>query len=262
MNTQVDFAFLEQKYSLLTADHPSAVLSVSLSDLLERDTADRLIASVMQIIRAAAPDIAAYHLSSWLAMVCSAVQASLSLYDTVLLVSPERLRLHILMVKGRRKVTFLLREKEACCVSIEQAGVTRAEALNRFYELTMLPVFRGIAQATGTKEPQLWAQFVTRLYNERDFCLNSEQDPGRKRRIEEDFHILLEELEPDRLGLRRNPFRVQFDWIEHMQHPDERIRRKVACCLAYKTDTPHGYCYTCPRLDDEGRQAKRALHAR
>ncbi|CAG7636990.1 hypothetical protein PAESOLCIP111_03804 [Paenibacillus solanacearum] len=260
MSAQVDFNFLMNQYNLLTDEHPSAVLSAPLSDVLDEAKAEALIRSVMHIIRAGKPDIAAYHLSSWLGMVCSAVQASLSLYDTVLRLTPERTFLHIAMIEGRRKVMFLLREKEQACLNLGQEEMSRAAALNDFYTKTISPILRGIAQATGVKEPQLWAQFVTRLYNERDYCLNTVQSEERQRIILEDFAIVTDRLKLDQLGLTRNPFQVEFRWIEHLQHPNELTRQKIACCLAYQTDTSHGYCYTCPRLNEEGRKQKRELY--
>ncbi|NOU95895.1 hypothetical protein GC093_22100 [Paenibacillus sp. LMG 31456] len=258
MNNRMDYAFLDKQYNFMTKEHPQSVLLASLADLLDEEKAKRLIQAVMLIIRADKPDIAAYHMSSWFGMVCSAVQASLSLYDTVLLLSPDRLKLQIIMVEGRRKVSFVLRDAVSADMSIETSGASRSEVLNSFYEQTVRPIMGGLALASLTKENQLWAQFATRLYNEKDILLQKASLlPERRPVIEQDFAILLNELNVEKLGLKRNPFDLEFHWIEHMQHPDELIRQKVACCLAYKTDTSHGYCYTCPRLSVEGRQAKR-----
>ncbi|TDF95150.1 hypothetical protein [Paenibacillus piri] len=257
MHTKVDFNFLESKYHILTKDLPGSVLSASLSDLQDKEKAMQLIRSVMRIIRAGQPDIAAFHLSSWLGMVCSAVQASLSLYDTVLLLSPERIRLHIMMVDGRRNVSFLVEDIEHICISIERARVSRAEALNRFYERTVFPILRGMALAAGTRESQLWAQFVTRMYNESDYMSNHASFKDREHWIKWDFALLLNELRLEKLELRRNPFDVKFNWIGQLHNPDELTRKKTACCLAYMTGTAHGYCYTCPRLDEAGRRERR-----
>jgi hypothetical protein len=256
-SSPIDFSFLEQKYNFVTSPHPTPVCSTSLSDLLDEEKAKKLLQTVMQIIRAGQPDIAAYHMSSWFGMICSAVQASLSLYDSALQISPEQVSIQITIVDGRRKVGFLLHDAHKNCIPIKEAGITRAEALHAFYEQTMQPILRGLAHASATRENQLWAQFVTRLHNEKDYCLTLASSPDRKLIIEQDFAILLKELNWVKLELPKNPFDQKFRWIEHMHNPDEQIRQKAACCLAYKTDTNHGYCYTCPRLDEEGRSAKR-----
>ncbi|MFD0679645.1 MULTISPECIES: hypothetical protein [unclassified Paenibacillus] len=258
MGTGVDYAFLEKQYNFITQEHPQPVLLASLSDLLDKEKAENLIVAVMQIIRAGKPDIAAFHMSSWFGMVCSAMQASLSFYDTDLKLSPDRLKLQIVMVEGRRKVSFVLQDADIASIPLETSGASRSAVLKVFYEQTVRPIIGGLAQASHTKEYQLWAQFVTRLYNEKDFLLQKASLLSeRKSLIEQDFVILLQELNVEKLGLLRNPFEQEFRWIQHMQEPDELIRQKVACCLAYQTDTSHGYCYTCPRLNDEGRRMKR-----
>lgn len=35
------------------------------------------------------------------------------------------------------------------------------------------------------------------------------------------------------------------------------MRIKASCCLAYLTDTGHGYCYSCPRMGEEERMEQR-----
>ncbi|TBL69687.1 (2Fe-2S)-binding protein [Paenibacillus thalictri] len=257
MSTKIDYPFLEHKYNFITEAHPSPALTAPLSDFLDDKKGEALIQAIMQIIRAGKPDIAAFHLSSWLAMVCSSAQTCLSLYDMALQVSPERLHLHIVVTEGRRKVSFLFREKEQAFVSVAETGGSRAEALRAFYEGTMFPIFRGIARASATRELQLWPQMAMRLHNEKDYILSQAYSEDRISLIEQDFAVLLNGLNVEELGLRKNPFNAEFRWIPDMHQPEKMARQKIACCLAYQTDTQHGYCYTCPRLDEEGRKAKR-----
>ncbi|WP_134703122.1 (2Fe-2S)-binding protein [Ammoniphilus sp. YIM 78166] len=261
MDKNINWKFLETEYGLIDQIRRDAVKRCSLSDLVERETAYSFTQELMPLIGTKYPEVVATHFTSWFGAVCAGLQAMVSLFDVVSEVRLEHLTFQLHMDENQRKISFA-HKRTKVTKAPEEEGLRnewRSQIYDHFYANEVKPIIKSLSAVAEISENHLWAQFATRLHNEKDKWLAHDLFLARRQTINNDFYALLKDLDLTRLELKSNPFDVSFKWIEDATVPDKQIRQRSTCCLAYKRSNHPGHCYSCPRMSAEEREIKKQL---
>ncbi|GLI04122.1 hypothetical protein YDYSG_01520 [Paenibacillus tyrfis] len=248
---------LEAQFFFIRELPDEGELSVKLSQLLERRHADMLLVKYGKHIRALDEQAPATYFSGWLGMLCAAQQYMISRYDAAFDFSPGNLTVNLYLKEGRPMFGFRLHDAKTLSVPAGDRAGWRRQALSALYGETLRPLLASLAQAAGLDAGQLWGQIATRMYYVHDMALAKADSEELRAKLTEDFQALMSDLPLDVFGRPRHPLDVKFRYIDDPRNPGERLRMKVSCCLAYKTDTDHGYCYTCPRMSSAEREERK-----
>ncbi|MCD1257684.1 (2Fe-2S)-binding protein [Paenibacillus athensensis] len=258
MNQEGISSQILKHYHLVDKGREDASLSIQLSRLKSKTTLQDFLHKLMPFIHTNNPVVAATHFMSWFGSVCAAFQAGISLTDAALDVRLANLSFQLYFEGNQRKTSFVLHVQDpfSTLKSDENRSAWRTSILNEFYSQEVKPLILSLVTVSGATANQLWAQFTTRLHNEKDILLE-QNSAARKDTILADFDALLNELDLESLGLVRNPFNVSFRFIPHLTEEEQQIRQRATCCLAYETDTGKGFCYSCPKMSEQEREARR-----
>jgi hypothetical protein len=258
MASDINYKLLESRY-LVTLNHiEDAWFSSSLRGLLERDTMNDMVALYVKAIKAYGPDVAGTYFCSYLRLVFSAMQYSLTHYDVVPSMTLDDMVVHMFDRDGYSTIVFrIISTDEKACPSPELRDKWRAEVLCDFIQHTVRPLIESLAEAVKLKPSYLWAIVAQDVPHSKDKWLKEADHDGLRNRIVEDFQFLREDLAPSIFGIKKNPFDMEFTYVQHRTEPTELVPLKPVCCLAFRTHSNFGYCYTCPRISEEERAAKR-----
>lgn len=112
------------------------------------------------------------------------------------------------------------------------------------------------AEVSGLPVQQLWGQMPLGVEFYLDYLGKMTGEPVLHEQMAAQKEFLAKELAASWFGLPRNPFNLKEVWLDDPYCPGQKTRMKPTCCLAYRTDTGHGYCYGCPKLTKTERAAK------
>ncbi|MCP3773058.1 ferric iron reductase [Paenibacillus sp. MZ04-78.2] len=248
---------LEAQFFFIRELPDEGELSVKLSQLFECRHVDMLLTNYGKYIRALDEQAPATYFSSWLGTLCAAQQHMISRHDAAFDFSPGNLTANLYLKEGRPMFGFRLHDARTLSVPEGDRTEWRRQVLSALYGETLRPLLASLAQAAGLDAGQLWGQIATRMYYARDMAVAQADSEELRAKLTEDFQALLSDLPPDVFGRPRHPLDVKFRYVDDPRKPGEQLRMKVSCCLAYKTDTDHGYCYTCPRMSSAEREERK-----
>ncbi|NEN80930.1 (2Fe-2S)-binding protein [Paenibacillus elgii] len=248
---------LETQFFFIRKLPDEGELSVKLSQLFERRHADMLLVKYGKHIRALDGQAPATYFSSWLSMLCAAQQYMIGRYDAAFDFSPGNLTVNLYLKEERPMFGFRLHDARTLSVPEGDRAEWRRQVLSALYGETLRPLLAALAQAAGLDAGQLWGQIATRMHYAHEAALAKADSEELRAKLTEDFQALLSDLPPDVFGRPRHPLNVKFRYVDDPRNPGEQLRMKVSCCLAYKTDTSHGYCYTCPRMSSAEREERK-----
>jgi len=256
----VHWDVLESKFYLTTEDHGGADLTARASDLLERSAMDEFIREYSARIKALEPAAASAGFCGWFRVVAAAQQYAVSLCDAALDLSLSNLTIQMYRKDGWYWVSFKVERPREFRYSPD-AGTRerwREDVLTAFYRDEVRPLVESAAASSGTNAGLLWGQFPSGLhYYYEQFLLAAENDPERRRRIEDDYRFLSRGLGGDVFGRKRNPFDVKIRLIDNPHAPGRPMAMKATCCMFYRTEGG-SMCYACPRMTDEEREGLKA----
>ncbi|PZD97117.1 hypothetical protein DNH61_04305 [Paenibacillus sambharensis] len=259
LRNEPDFVYLQMNYNVSLQHRENALYTVRLKDLADQEHMEQFVQFFVPLWRAKSPVVAAAHLGSWLGALCTSLQDSISRFDRIPVLTLERLSLQIYEEEGRRRHAFHISDPETEEVPVKNRAIWRNRMLASFYSEVIRPLLETASHATGAPVRELWGQFVIRMYNEHERWLQDAATEQQKRRLGDDFEALRSGLPPSVFGLPKNPFHVPIRWIDNPYKEGELIRMRSACCHAYYTESGQGYCYSCPRMSEEERRAKRLM---
>jgi ferric iron reductase protein FhuF len=253
----IDFDFLEKHMYFAKEAMPQHLFRIDMADLLDKDNAKRFVEQYGPALKAMKPEVAATYFSLWFAWICTAMQYTISHHHAAYDFSLSNLSGQLYLVNERPRWAFLVDDVQSLSTPAQDRNAWRKEVLTSFYANEVTPLLNSISVAADIGVGQLWGQVATRMHYAHDARLREAPDVWMRQTIEEDFASLQYELGGDVFGRKRNPFDINFRFVENPRMPEEPYRIKASCCLAYLTDTGHGYCYTCPRMGEEEREEKR-----
>lgn len=252
----MDTAYYENQYFVVLEDQPSTLFGASLSCLAGRQGAEAFIHAYAPLLKALEPDVAATYFASWFGAVCTAFQYSLWHDSFVPDFSLDNIEVQIYDNGRRIALAFRIKEWRGEALSWLNRSDRVKDAMILFYGRQVRPLLESIAAVIPMNVGLLWSTLITRMHYAKDRWMKEAQSEAELNFLKQDMDILFYKLEPSIFGRPRNPFPMKFRMMENPRVPGEQMRIKPVCCLAYKTDTDHGYCYTCPRLSEAEREEK------
>lgn len=258
----IDFDAYEKRYAVTRRVSGDVCFEAGLDALTRTEGARSFLTAYAPVIPARTLDVAGTYSASWIGRLCAAFHDALWRDGVALDCSLANVTLSIRRDRdsGHASLSFCLREGRAESLP-EEAGEERVRlVVSAYYSEQIRPLLESIAPAAGVDAGALWGQVATRLMYFWDQWENEADTGPRKLRLERHTALLFRELPGDCFGRRRNPFDLKPRRVDNPKQPGALMRLKASCCLAFKTDTGHGYCYTCPRLTDEEREAVKRKH--
>lgn len=263
MSVAVDMELYEKVFFVTQRDIPDPVFEIGLAELAAPAGAAAFVDAYAPEIKAVSRDVAATYFASWAGRLCAAYQYALWHDRTVpgLTLSDLQLRMH----RQERGTALSFRVLEPRFEELpgdaeEEAAVYTA--LTHFYGAEIRPLLEAVAEAGGVPAGSLWGLHATGMYYIFDAWEQQTQgDAEARARLKLVQETVVHKLPPDVFGRPGNPFGIKFRMVESREDPNKQVRVKGSCCLAYKTETGHGYCYTCPKINEEER-GKMRLQAR
>jgi hypothetical protein len=231
---------------------PEPVVSVSLARLTDPEEAARFVSAYVPLLKAEAPEVAATYFCNWFSGVCVAIHDVMWRHDAVFSFELEDIQVQAYRREARSGLSFWISRYQLLGRDGQDRASWREQALRTFYGDKVRLLIESFAAAAGIDVGHLWGQLPNRLSYAKDRWHN-EATAEQKQLIEEDFCYMKDGIDGELFGRKRNPYDIKFRFVESLQVPGEQVRIKPACCMAYRTETDHGYCYTCPRIDSAER---------
>ncbi|MDF2649694.1 MAG: hypothetical protein K0Q73_5499 [Paenibacillus sp.] len=258
----LDLSELEERFDIRSDDRNGVIVSIPAEQLLVREHADRLLQAYAPLIRALGVEVAATYFSGWYGSICLAMQYMVSHHDQVLDLSLANLTVQLYPNKQYYHFSFKIEEFRMFRHDGKSREAWRSSVLESFYRENARPLIEALAQFASIDVGQLWGQIVTEMHRQIDSWLRDSSDDSMKRRISDDFRFLTKEMVAAIFGCKKNPFDVKLRTMENPFKSGCQTIIKAACCLAYRTDDPDNelkYCYTCPRLSAQKRDAYKVM---
>ncbi|MUG87932.1 hypothetical protein GNP92_16435 [Paenibacillus timonensis] len=254
---RLDYQLLEQQLGIVTQNRTDALFTMPAAKLLDRGQLVSFLELYQEKIKGLDLQVSAtYFATSW-RVVCAALQYMVSVTASRIQISLENLTIQLVMVNGFPWVYFVLNDQaEQPWPAGDRTFWQRGE-LCRFYGEVLRPVMERIAAVSGLPVAQLWGQLPLGVqFYVRSLADRLEDDILRSRLLED--YELVKQVSAEEFGLKRNPYLVKEVLLDDPYRPGEKSPMKPTCCLAYRTETDHGYCYGCPKLSKSEREAKYA----
>ncbi|MBE1446508.1 (2Fe-2S)-binding protein [Paenibacillus sp. OAS669] len=252
----MDTAYYENQFFVVLEDQPGTLFGASLSCLSRRQGASAFIQTYAPLLKALEPDVAAAYFASWFGGVCAAFQYSLWHDSFIPDFSLDNMEVQIYDSGRRIALAFRMKEWRGEPLTWPNRNDRSKEAMIQFYGQQVKPLLESLAGTVSISSGILWATMITRMHYAMDRWYKEAHSEESLVRLKQDMDTLLHGLDPALFGRSRSPFDIRFRMMENPRVPGEQMRIKPVCCLAYKTDTDHGYCYTCPRLTEAEREEK------
>ncbi|WP_151736373.1 (2Fe-2S)-binding protein ['Paenibacillus yunnanensis' Narsing Rao et al. 2020] len=251
------------KFDLHPAPPQEAQHTFRTSELLEPEGMRTFLACYGPMMKALDDKATAAYFGGWFASVALAVQYSLSVYSAVPVIILQNLSVHLIPANGFCRVAFSLEPWSMATApeGEEERKAWRSKVFETFYHEHAAPLLSTLSAVSGLALTEIWGQQPTKfnyyveLLSSSGTDLNGSGDRLPAGRILEDYSAL-KELDSSIFGLRRNPFQVTVRKIEALDSPDKSVNMRNRCCQYYRTEGG-SYCYTCPRLKEEERAARR-----
>ncbi|WHX33162.1 (2Fe-2S)-binding protein [Brevibacillus agri] len=250
--------FLAEQFHLTTTHRTDALLSIKASDLLKARHAEQLVQTYAPLIKAHDQKPVGTYAASWLSGLALGLQYALSVWNVAIRIPLDQLTIELYDADGYVQFSFVVDEwhkAEGPSTSTARSA-WRAEQYRQFYGHTLRPLFQVLADATGNPLKMIWGQLPTRFNYYLDTIVQEAREEAIRQRLRDDYAALCDELDGECFGLPKNPFAVKVRWVEDMRDPNKQVRLKNQCCLYYQTGDGQ-YCYTCPRLKEDERAARR-----
>lgn len=248
----INLAVLARQYRITTKEPANVIFSCDLSELLDEEKLEQFMDIYRPVIKALDKAVIGTYLISYCSFLCAAFQYSLWSSNSALNVGLHNVMLYITETEGKAGMEFRLKKIQVDACLHEERGAWRERILSSYYRYEVTPLIKAVSLATGVSCGQLWGQLVTRMHYAKDQWDKEAENEDRLRVISDDFHFLLS-MEARLFDRSKNPFAIRFRMVDHPNY-SEPLRLKASCCLAFRTDTCYGYCYTCPRLSDKDRE--------
>ncbi|MGE5700944.1 MAG: Fe-S oxidoreductase [Clostridia bacterium] len=217
-----------------------------------------LIDMYTPMIKASNPMAAGAYLCGWISGIALGLQYAISVCNKSVEVSIDHIEVQLYEKNNNYWFAFKVNrwhEQEAPEVEDERI-VWRNQLLTDFYQHTIRPLFESIAHSSGLEVGQLWGQLPTRFYYGMAQWKATENEALINKRIDDDYGFLVNQMDWTLLGRKKSPFDVKIRMVESLLDPLQQVQIKNVCCLYYMTEGGE-CCYTCPRMKESDRVARR-----
>ncbi|WP_409340772.1 (2Fe-2S)-binding protein [Paenibacillus sp. MBLB4367] len=256
--SNIDFEAYK-KYFYISKGEPQeeAIDSVSGLQLLDKETMQRFLDRYSVHIKAKEQTAAAAYFAGWWGFVAFGLQYAMSVYHTAPRFTLDAITVRTIQENGYVRFLFHVDDwkEEAAPADPAERRQWMERVLSEFYRDQLSPLYQVMSGVSGLDAGQHWGQLPTKFNYYMGMLKETITDENVKLQLDEDY-LFLKNLDPSVFGRAKNPLDVKVRWIEDMKSPDKQVRIKNACCLYYQTGEGE-YCYTCPRLKEEERAAKR-----
>lgn len=252
----IDYQFLEQQCHVVRGNKEQAIYTIQGENLLDRQWLERLLTMYQAEINGLDIQVAAtYFAASW-RVLCTAMQYMVSITHSRLNFQLDNLTLQIVPVHQFPTIFFVVQDDTESAWPNGETSLWGEERLGSFYKETLRPVLEAAANVARLPVTQLWGQLPLGITYYLKQLANKLESEEQRERLWAD-HEALKTISTDWFGVKRNPFALKEILVDSPYSPGEKIPLKPTCCLAYRTETGLGYCYSCPRLNKQQREQKR-----
>ncbi|QUL52359.1 (2Fe-2S)-binding protein [Paenibacillus tritici] len=259
--------FLIQEYSTKFDLHPvvpeGAMYSFNGAELVGAEGMKTFMETYRPLMKALDDKAAGAYFGGYLTNIALAVQYSVTGFLCVPDFSLGNLNLHLIPADGYCRIAFSLSEwkLEQAPADEESRKAWRNDVYTGFYQATAGPLIRAASEVSGLSLGEIWGQLPTKFnYYVESFAAEL-TDPVLLHRMEEDYAYLKDGLPAAVFGMPRNPFQVKVRRIESLPSPEKTVQMRNRCCMYYRTEGGR-LCYTCPRMKEEERAARREEYRR
>ncbi|MCK8488188.1 hypothetical protein M0651_13485 [Paenibacillus sp. MBLB2552] len=253
----MDYQLLEQQLGIVTQNRTDALFTIPAAKLLDRAQLISFLELYQEKIKGLDLQVSAtYFATSW-RVVCAALQYMVSITSSRLQFTLENITIQLVMVNGFPWVYFVLNDNAEQPWPAGDRSLWSGVELRRFYGEVLRPVMESIAAVSGLPVAQLWGQLPLGVQFYVGAIAGRLEDEALRSRLMEDYE-LVKQMSAEEFGLKRNPYQIKEVLLDDPYRPGEKSAMKPTCCLAYRTETGHGYCYGCPKLSKSEREAKYA----
>ncbi|WP_334076813.1 (2Fe-2S)-binding protein [Paenibacillus sanfengchensis] len=253
----INFELLDRALSIVTKEGENALVTVSAERLTEPEQARQLLTLYREQIKGRDIQVASTYYAACWRVIPAALLYMLTACDGRVDFSLQNLTIQIDIVNNYPRVFFVLKRTDVLPWPTGPAESWRERELGGFVQETLRPVLETASSISGLPLGQIWGQIPLGVEFYLNYMADQLGDLPLKERLGEQYVFFSKQLGPEWFGLKRNPFDVKAIWLDDPYRPGERTRMKPTCCLAYRTDTGHGYCYGCPKISKEERERKR-----
>lgn len=257
--TQIqDLQYEFEQFALYSTPPEGTLYTFSALELTVKENMSAFIQCYGPLMKALDDKAVAAYFANWLSNVAFSVQYSVSIHESALEINHSNLLLHLIPSDGYCRVAFSLKEWSFIEAPIDQMEreVWRKEVFTRFYSDTVKPLLSIMSENSVLGSGDVWGQFPTKFNYYIEHFETKVSDSNVLMRLQEDYQYLINDLPAEIFGLSRNPFRVIVRKIENLADPEQTVQMRNRCCYYYST-VGGNYCYTCPRLKEEERAARR-----
>lgn len=253
----IDYTLLEQHGNITIIAPHETILSIPAVDLIDPNKAREFLEVYGELLQAQDLNAAATYFANWIRGLSIAQQYMVSVCNHYVDLSLANLTVHLITRNGYANIAFQLQDTTEHVSDHGQHEQFRKVALDQFYGSELRPLIESMAVAGKAPIGQLWGQLPLTLLSIKDKMKTMVSDEADLLRIEEDYRYITKEMSPDVFQRKRNPFDIKFTEIDNPYNPSETYRMRPSCCQAYRVGD-YGYCYVCPKLTREQREAKKA----
>lgn len=247
------------KFELYPFPPEDAMFSFPMQDLVVEEGMRAFIDCYKPLMKALDDKAVAAYFAGWFSSVALALQYTVSLYSSVPVIGLSNLSIHLIPAGGYCRVAFSLDSWTMEYAPEDTEGRTswRNEVFTRFYRHTAGPVLRMMSVACGLRLGEVWGQLPSKFNYYIEMLAAGNSNKEFLISIQEDYDYLRKGLSAEVFQLPKNPFDVEVRRMESLADPEQTVHMRNRCCMYYRTEGG-SLCYTCPRLKEEERAARRA----
>ncbi len=254
----IDYELLDQALSIVTEERAEALFTMPAEDLSNREQTETLLKVYQEQIKGQDIQVAATYYAACWRVIPAAMLYMVSGCRGGVDFSLTNLIIQIDIVNEYPRIFFVLKDTTEHPWPTRNYTEWREEVLGAFVQDTLRPVMETASAVSRLPVTQLWGQMPLGVEFYLDYLGKQMGDSSVIEPFMEQYAFFSKLLEAKWFGLKRNPFDLKEIWIDDPYRPGEMTRMKPTCCLAYRTDTGHGYCYGCPKLSKADREVKRS----
>ncbi|HET7579484.1 MAG TPA: IucA/IucC family C-terminal-domain containing protein [Bacillales bacterium] len=256
---KLDLEPLEKYCFTRLEDRNDAILSIPADDLLDLARLEDFIDEYVPLMHALDRGAAAAALCRWFAGPAIAFQYGLSVWNKAIDVSLSNLTIQLYPVDQYCLFSFKINRWSDLDAPVNEWDRKdwRRRQLERFYENTMRPVIEKLSEVSGVNTGQLWGQLPGKFKYYLNIIAGLTEQKEILDRLKDDYDFLKFGLDAAVFDRKRNPFDVKIRTTESLEEPGKQVPMECTCCLNFRVENAP-YCFACPRVKEEEREALRA----
>ncbi|WP_338554303.1 (2Fe-2S)-binding protein [Paenibacillus sp. KS-LC4] len=242
---------LSEKFFVTSVAAENPLLSFTLVELSEPQNAGLLLRAYAPMLGTEDMRVAAAFFCTWYAGVCGAMHSMLAAADRrAFALRMSNMSVQLSRMDNMPLFSFYIHEgwSENPIAEIPDEGLAEnaQAALSIFYRDEVSPIIAALSQASANQAALLWKQIYNELYGYMEEEAMEATSEESRAAVHDRFRRWTSDMEPEVFGLRRNPFRMTPQFMEHPTAPGQLMFVKATCCLAYRLEAFRGYCGNCP----------------